>query len=70
MDVILEYRNKNLKIVIEDDGKGISTKELSTGDHLGLLGMQERTSQLGGQMQIDSTKGVGTTLVVEVPVDD
>jgi PAS domain S-box-containing protein len=70
VDVILEYRNKNLKIVIEDDGKGISTKELSTGDHLGLLGMQERTSQLGGQMQIDSTKGVGTTLVVEVPVDD
>lgn len=70
VDVILERRDKLLKIVIEDDGKGIDKKEIYPSDHLGLLGMRERTTQLGGQMQIDSTKGVGTTLVVEVPIDN
>jgi two-component system, NarL family, sensor histidine kinase DegS len=58
-----------LIIVIEDDGKGLDTRELYPADHLGLLGMRERANQLGGQMQIESTKGIGTTLVVEVPIE-
>jgi signal transduction histidine kinase len=70
VDVILEHRNNKLIIVIEDDGKGLDTRELYPADHLGLLGMRERANQLGGQMQIDSTKGVGTTLVVEVPIEN
>lgn len=56
---------------VEDDGTGfdpqklVGKKENERG--LGLFGMQERATLVGGSIQIDSTPGVGTVMNVTVP---
>ena len=67
VDVILEWQNEKIMIVIEDDGVGIDMQKAGETGHLGLLGMQERAEMLGGNLLVDSTPQVGTTLVVEIP---
>lgn len=38
------------------------------GGHLGLYGMEERASLVGGRLTVESAPGSGTTVVVEVPL--
>ena len=45
-----------------------STRPATTAAGLGLEGMRERVELLEGRLTIESTRGAGTTLVVEVPV--
>jgi signal transduction histidine kinase len=52
--------------VIEDDGRGFSSGD-SDEDGLGLLGMRERISLVGGRLEVESSPGSGTTLSIEVP---
>ena len=60
---------RSVTAVIEDDGHGFaSLPEPDDSRGLGLIGMQERIGLLSGKIQIESTEGSGTTLVVEVPV--
>jgi signal transduction histidine kinase len=35
--------------------------------HVGLAGMRERVSLLGGEMSVVSKPGVGTTVLAEIP---
>ena len=35
---------------------------------LGLLGMRERVAAVGGELQVESSPGKGTTLFVRVPL--
>ena len=39
-----------------------------SGEHYGLLGMQERTHQAGGKLSITTHPGGGTAVEVVVPV--
>jgi signal transduction histidine kinase len=50
---------------ITDDGKGFDTNQKSP--HLGLVGLRERAMSVGGQMNISSEPGMGTTITVLVP---
>jgi signal transduction histidine kinase len=59
-----------LVLAIEDDGLGFDhTQSLGAGagEHMGLIGMRERVALLGGTMQVDSTPGRGTVLLVCLP---
>ena len=55
--------------VVEDDGDGFAPDEVvvTTEGGLGIIGMRERISLLGGRLELESAPGAGTTLVVEVP---
>ena len=58
---------------IQDDGLGFDPESmLEVGDEQlpgwGLIGVQERLSLIGGDVQIRSEPGKGTTLRVRVPV--
>ncbi len=66
-DVILEWQEDQIIIIVEDDGIGIDLSAARTHGQLGLVGMQERAEMLGGKMLIDSSPNAGTTLVVEIP---
>ncbi len=59
-------------VMIQDDGHGFSPNNLETvyGQHFGLQFMQERAGQLGGTLQIQSTPGIGTEVVLEVPAKE
>jgi two-component system, NarL family, sensor kinase len=62
-----------VSLEIHDNGKGMPPELLSGSNHgkqvvgVGILGMRERLSQLGGTLEIESNKN-GTTVKVSVPV--
>ena len=57
---------------LEDDGKGFDVAAASRPEKkrvsFGLMGMQERVELLGGTLQIESSPGEGTRLVLFVPL--
>ena len=53
-------------ISVRDDGRGNALSP--TGRGLGLKGMRERVDLLGGQLQIESTPGNGTTINIRLPL--
>ncbi len=61
----------NLLVRLEDDGQGLpipaDLASLSINKHFGLVGISERVALLGGSMNIESSKGNGTILQVEIP---
>lgn len=56
---------------IKDDGRGFDIEKTVGGalyrKQLGLLGIQERISLVGGEMELESNRGSGTCLRVRVP---
>ena len=76
--LILELRQEShgalLRVVFEDDGCGFDLENLrqhrATGQRLGLLGMQERVTAVGGTFEIEATAGRGTTLFLSIPLAD
>ncbi len=55
-----------LKVVVEDEGVGFTSKDESRG--YGLLSIRERVNHLGGSMQIESAPGEGTRIYLTAPV--
>jgi signal transduction histidine kinase len=54
-------------LLIEDDGKGFDPSAVQGQGGLGLVGMRERATLLGGKLDIDSSDGEGTTVRVTIP---
>ena len=65
--VLLKRERNSVVVEIIDDGKGFQP-ERTRG--MGILGMQERVRQLGGDLAIRSTPGKGTAVHAELPIDD
>lgn len=55
-----------LVLCIQDDGQGFHVRQVKG---LGLLGIEERVTRLGGTLQIDSEIGGGAILTVRLPLD-
>jgi PAS domain S-box-containing protein len=68
----IQFVKNSLVMKIQDDGKGFDAKKLKdrgTMLHgLGLTNMRERALSLGGTCKIESLPGLGTTIIVRVPV--
>jgi signal transduction histidine kinase len=56
-----------IALSIQDDGEGFDASQTKG---LGLLGIQERVSRLGGACRVHSEPGKGTVLTVELPFSD
>ena len=67
--VSLTPDDKQLILTIRDNGKGINEKQ-GNKKTLGLLGMKERSQMMGGQYEIRSKPGEGTTVTVIVPLPE
>jgi signal transduction histidine kinase len=69
VDVVLERTSDHVSLIIEDDGVGFDAANAGTvGEGLGLIGMRERAALVGADLQIESTPGRGTTVIVRAPV--
>lgn len=70
--VACDIKGDQLTIEVEDDGVGFDPEEMKqpreSGQGLGLLGMRERLSLVGGSCTIESQAGQGTRIVVQVPL--
>ena len=70
VDVLLEQRGDKLVVLVEDNGIGFNLQEIINQGRLGLVGLRERAEMLGGELIIESMRGKGTTVLVEVPYGD
>jgi signal transduction histidine kinase len=72
VEMKLTSTDKTLQLMIQDDGKGFdlaTTRQRAlAANSVGLLGMQERVSLVGGSMEIASAPGCGTHIKVEFPL--
>ena len=67
IDVRLEDGGGALVLSVADDGRGFDmTDGAVRGRRLGLTSMEERAAELGGTLAIDSTRGQGTRVRLEV----
>lgn len=64
---MLEFSKGQIKLTIQDNGKGFDMAATGERKTLGLLGMKERAVMIGGKLEINSVPGGGTTVTVSVP---
>ena len=55
-------------IQIRDNGTGITERERTARQSLGLIGMRERAHSVGGSIEITGVAGQGTVLTVRIPI--
>lgn len=67
--VRLARQGERITAWVEDDGVGFDPQRPAAGDApaLGLVGMRERVTRLGGTLTLNSAPGRGTRLTVELP---
>lgn len=74
VSVIIIKNHDLISIIVEDDGVGFDAEKMVNKDpskiNLGLHGMQERASLLGGTFEIESEPGRGTAVMVKLPISD
>ena len=59
-------RNGDLHFEVDDDGRGFVADEVVPGD--GLMNMRDRMASVGGELEIRSAPGTGTTVIGTIPV--
>ena len=71
VNVLLQRRDNDLLVIVEDDGVGFAPGDgsnVAPHSGLGIIGMQERAALLGGSLEIDGESGEGTTVIARVPL--
>lgn len=65
------YRNApHVVVEIADNGRGFSEADLAKVGHWGVMGMHERALSHGGEVQITSEPGRGTTVQIVMPLGE
>jgi signal transduction histidine kinase len=70
----VEERKHDLQVEIEDDGHGFDPASVAvpgpSGRGLGLLGMRERLTMVGGTVEVISSADAGTRVILRVPFEE
>ena len=61
----ISYKARQVRLELRDDGDGFKVKDGHDG--VGLTGMRERVEQMGGKLEITSSRGKGTKITVVLP---
>jgi signal transduction histidine kinase/ligand-binding sensor domain-containing protein len=70
VEVEIRYDERQLRLRVRDDGKGIDAKLLNEGGragHYGMRGMRERAKLMGGKLAVWSELGSGTEVELRIP---
>jgi signal transduction histidine kinase len=62
----LAFDEEEVRLNLRDNGSGFDPA--GRHDGFGLHGMRERVEGMGGQLSIQSAKGVGTTISIALPL--
>ncbi len=65
--VLLDMGDNNVRVSVEDNGKGFDVETLDEKSNLGLKVIRDRTEMLGGFMEVDSVSGQGTRVTFQLP---
>ncbi|MFC3831859.1 MULTISPECIES: GAF domain-containing protein [Deinococcus] len=64
------FREDHVRVAVSDDGRGFTAEQAEAqaqAGHLGLLGLRERVELAGGELEVASTPGQGSTLTFVLP---
>jgi len=68
VNIHLREEGDKLVLEVQDNGRGMTGREVSGTRSLGLLGMTERATMLDGEVNIIGRQGKGTTVGVRIPL--
>jgi len=57
-----------LLLEVSDNGRGITREQIHHPNSLGIIGMRERASSIGGDVEIDRGKTGGTSITMKIPL--
>ncbi|UAM99835.1 hypothetical protein K8354_08560 [Polaribacter litorisediminis] len=60
--------DKNLNIIIEDDGKGFDIKKVNLQNGMGISSIKTRIEHLKGTFTVDATIGKGSAILLDIPI--
>ena len=66
--ILLNQAHDARRVLIEDDGIGMSLTSGETDNHFGLSIMQERAGSIGATLQLESEPGDGTRIILTLPI--
>lgn len=70
----IEMKEKNIYVNIVDNGIGFNTEDIKPNDNeeggFGLINIRERAELLNGDVEIISEINKGTTVIVNIPIED
>jgi signal transduction histidine kinase len=67
--VSLSRDGPDMRLIVEDNGRGFDPKSVDTERHFGLLLIRERIELAGGVLYIQSSVGEGTTIAARLPAE-
>jgi PAS domain S-box-containing protein len=68
VEALLEKDASQIRLQVNDNGKGFDLEEVKGRKSLGLVGMQERALLLNGEIKVESSPGQGTTMSLRIPL--
>ncbi len=66
--IFMEHENDGLRMVVEDNGRGIDPEALNSKNSMGLLGMSERAELIGAHIEFAPLREGGTRVALTVPL--
>lgn len=68
-EILIRFSPDGLWLMVQDDGHGFDSSSIPAlaGDHMGLIGMRERAQGIGAELDIQSTPGEGTSIILRAP---
>ena len=67
--IAIAYRRAEIVVQVEDDGCGVDDHDPVPGGGNGLLGMRERATALGGELEAGPLAGGGFRVMARLPLD-
>ncbi|MCL5027920.1 MAG: PAS domain S-box protein [Bacteroidetes bacterium] len=69
VNISMLIENYCLHLKIRDNGIGIEQENIDNINSLGIFGMKERVRELKGSIKINGKKGMGTLVMIEIPLE-
>jgi signal transduction histidine kinase len=70
VEVVLTQADRELILMVSDNGRGISERDVADARSIGITGMRERVAQVGGEVSFLGVPGKGTTVTMRVPIPE
>ncbi|NJM79913.1 MAG: hypothetical protein HC854_10385 [Flavobacterium sp.] len=68
VNIYLNQYDNDINVMVEDNGKGFDVNKINENDGIGLKNMERKVEQLLGTFTIDTKRGRGTTIIIELPL--
>ena len=66
--ISITQHKDSLNIIVEDNGRGFDAQKFQQKEGMGLSGIERRIEHLEGTLEVDSTPGNGTSVLIDIPL--